>query len=110
MASRFTSHTSWTSSFFTCCGGTPGLLPSARFKTMQTSPPNRYTRQVLLPRIWELRHNWTAYDAAYIARAKELSAPLLTRDRGFASGSAPDTGRKFVWFSAPAAPPCHTGA
>ena len=35
---------------------------------------------VLLPRIWELRHNVTAYDGAYIALAEALSAPLLTRD------------------------------
>lgn len=42
----------------------------------------RYPHNTLLPRIWELRHNFTAYDAAYIALAEALSAPLLTRDTG----------------------------
>ena len=34
-----------------------------------------------LPRIWDLRHNLTAYDAAYVALAELLDAPILTRDR-----------------------------
>jgi predicted nucleic acid-binding protein len=38
-------------------------------------------------RIWELRHNATAYDAAYIALAEALDAPLLTCDG--AIGSVP---------------------
>jgi predicted nucleic acid-binding protein len=48
---------------------------------------NRYPHDVLAPRIWQLRHNWTAYDAAYIALAESLDAPLITRDRALASGS-----------------------
>lgn len=48
---------------------------------------NRYSHRALAPRIWELRHNWTAYDAAYIALAEALDAPLITRDRALASGS-----------------------
>ena len=31
-------------------------------------------------RIWELRHNVTSYDAAYVAIAEDLGCPLLTRD------------------------------
>jgi predicted nucleic acid-binding protein len=46
---------------------------------------NRYPHDVLAPRVWQLRHNWTAYDAAYIALAEALDAPLLTRDRALAS-------------------------
>jgi predicted nucleic acid-binding protein len=34
----------------------------------------------LLPRIWDLRDSVTAYDAAYIALAEGLDAPLLTCD------------------------------
>jgi predicted nucleic acid-binding protein len=40
----------------------------------------RYPHYALLPRIWELRHNLTAYDATYVALAEALDAPLLTRD------------------------------
>ncbi len=45
----------------------------------------RYPHDLFLPRIWELRHNVTAYDASYIALAEELSAPLLTRDQSLAA-------------------------
>jgi predicted nucleic acid-binding protein len=42
----------------------------------------RYPHAMLLPRIWELRHNLSAYDAAYVALAERLGAILLTRDAG----------------------------
>jgi predicted nucleic acid-binding protein len=48
-------------------------------------PLIRYPHQALLPRIWELRNNLTAYDAAYVALAEALDAPLLTRDRRIAA-------------------------
>jgi predicted nucleic acid-binding protein len=32
-------------------------------------PAERYSHTPLIPRIWELRHNFTAYDATYIALA-----------------------------------------
>lgn len=51
-------------------------------------PISRYPHSILLPRIWELRHNLTAYDAAYLALAEALDAPLLTRDRALASVGA----------------------
>lgn len=41
-----------------------------------------------LARIWQFRHNVTAYDAAYLALAEALDAPLLTRDRALASAGA----------------------
>jgi predicted nucleic acid-binding protein len=47
----------------------------------------RYQHDVLLPRVWELRHNLTTYDAAYVALAEALDATLLTRDRRLAAAS-----------------------
>ncbi|NIR44628.1 MAG: type II toxin-antitoxin system VapC family toxin [Gemmatimonadetes bacterium] len=40
----------------------------------------RYEHAILLPRIWDLRGNLTANDAAYVALAEALGAPLLTFD------------------------------
>jgi predicted nucleic acid-binding protein len=43
-------------------------------------PLERYSHDLLVPRIWQLRHNLTAYDAAYVALAEVLGATLLTCD------------------------------
>ena len=48
-------------------------------------PLSRYPHDVFLSRIWELRDNLTAYDAAYVALAEVLEAPIVTRDRALAS-------------------------
>jgi predicted nucleic acid-binding protein len=48
-------------------------------------PLTRYPHGLFLPRIWELRRNVTAYDAAYVALAEALAAPLVTRDAALAS-------------------------
>jgi predicted nucleic acid-binding protein len=45
----------------------------------------RYAPILLLPRIWRLRQNLTAYDAAYVALAEQLQAPLITRDQRMAA-------------------------
>jgi predicted nucleic acid-binding protein len=50
-------------------------------------PVYRYPHDFLLPRVWELRNNLTAYDAVYIALAEALGAPLLTRDRRLAAAA-----------------------
>ena len=47
-------------------------------------PVRRYPHDVLLPRVWDLQHNLTAYDAVYVALAEALDAPLVTRDRRLA--------------------------
>lgn len=40
----------------------------------------RYPHSALADRIWELRENLTAYDAAFVALAEALDAPLVTCD------------------------------
>src|SRR5947209_3533241 len=45
----------------------------------------RYRHDFLLPRVWELRNNLSAYDAVYVALAEMLGAPLLTHDGRLAS-------------------------
>jgi predicted nucleic acid-binding protein len=48
-------------------------------------PLHRYPHDFLLPRVWDLRNNLTAYDAMYVALAEVLDAPLLTRDKRLAA-------------------------
>jgi predicted nucleic acid-binding protein len=48
-------------------------------------PLVRYPHEPLLGRIWDLKHNLTAYDAAYVVLAEALGANLITRDAALAS-------------------------
>ncbi|HVR73094.1 MAG TPA: type II toxin-antitoxin system VapC family toxin [Planctomycetota bacterium] len=45
----------------------------------------RHSHTPFLGRIWQLRHNVTAYDAAYLALAEALPATLVTRDARLSS-------------------------
>jgi predicted nucleic acid-binding protein len=47
----------------------------------------RYGHAGLLPRVWEMRNNLSAYDAVYVALAQVLNATLLTCDRRLASAA-----------------------
>lgn len=47
----------------------------------------RYPHTSLLPRIWEMRRNVTAYDACYVALAEALDVPLVTADARLAAAS-----------------------
>lgn len=45
--------------------------------------------ELVASRVWELRHNLTAYDAWYVAVAELLGAPLATLDQRLAGATGP---------------------
>jgi predicted nucleic acid-binding protein len=55
-------------------------------------PLTRYPHTLHLERVWSLRGNLTAYDAAYVALAEALDAVLVTRDAKLAA--APGLGAR----------------
>jgi predicted nucleic acid-binding protein len=64
-------------------------LPTARDATRclgvwRALGVERYAVTALLGRMWHLRHNLTAYDAAYVALAEFLGCQLITADRRLA--------------------------
>ena len=69
------------------------ILPAARaeaaVEALADLPVTRYPHAALAGRIWDLRGALTAYDAAYVALAEALDAPLLTRDAALAAASPP---------------------
>ncbi|MBV9119708.1 MAG: type II toxin-antitoxin system VapC family toxin [Chloroflexi bacterium] len=48
-------------------------------------PVRRHDHLPLLDRVWQLRHQVSAYDAAYIALAEGLGDEVLTRDQRLAN-------------------------
>jgi predicted nucleic acid-binding protein len=50
------------------------------FADLTALPLRRAPHHPFMPRIWELRENLTAYDAAYVALAEALGTVLLTTD------------------------------
>ena len=68
-----------------------GISESRRLELLEdltTMSISRYAHTAMLPRIWELRDNVSAYDAAYIVLAETLEAPLVTRDARLARAPA----------------------
>lgn len=58
----------------------PEDVARAALRDMWDTPLARAPHRSSLNRIWQLRHSVTAYDAAYVALAEQLDAPLLTCD------------------------------
>ncbi|MDQ6910209.1 MAG: type II toxin-antitoxin system VapC family toxin [Actinomycetota bacterium] len=46
---------------------------------------DHHPHEPLLPTMWRLHRNLSAYDAAYVSLAEVLEAPLLTLDAGIAA-------------------------
>jgi predicted nucleic acid-binding protein len=57
------------------------------FNDLKDLPISYYPHHILLNRAWDLRKNFTAYDATYISLAEALKAPLITCDSAFKKGS-----------------------
>ena len=72
---------------------TGGAIDNQRALGMLTDleelPLRRARHTPLLGRVWELRGNLTAYDAAYVALAEALRCPLATGDRRLAHAPGP---------------------
>jgi predicted nucleic acid-binding protein len=67
--------------------GSPKRITAARAGEMLADYAGlrimRYPMQPLQIRVFELRHNLTAYDAMYVALSETLRLPLLTDDGKF---------------------------
>ena len=61
-----------------------GVLSAARCKRAlgqwRELDVERYSHEHFLDRMWQLRHNVSAYDAAYVALTEALSTVLVTGD------------------------------
>ena len=66
-----------------------GHLGDRRFaeaiEDLAALPFDRYPTRPLMPRAYELRANFTAYDAAYVALAEALECELVTADARLAA-------------------------
>ena len=65
----------------------PPSLAAASVRHLGELDITRVAHAPLLERCWELRDNLTPYDAAYVALAEMVGAPLLTTDRRLARAS-----------------------
>lgn len=69
-------------------GTTEPARGRAAVEILQDLPVARHPERPLLPRLWQLRENLSAYDATYVALAEAIGCPLLTGDASLASAPA----------------------
>ena len=72
---------------FTFSGAITGQRAQAAIEDLAAFPIRKHLHTALLPRMWELRHNLTVYDAVYVALAEALDAGLATLDRRIATAA-----------------------
>ena len=70
---------------FEARGEISDVRASAALEDLADLGATRHEHEALLPIVWQLRHNLTAYDAVYVALALALEAPLLTLDERLAN-------------------------
>ena len=61
-------------------GDLDALDAEAALDTLRALDLQRHAHEPLLPRVWELRNNLSAYDAVYVALAEALDGVLVTCD------------------------------
>jgi predicted nucleic acid-binding protein len=61
-----------------------GPRSAAALQDLDDMPVTLFSTRALVGRAWQLRHNFTAGDAIYVALAEALDEPLLTTDRALA--------------------------
>ena len=70
---------------YTLSGDLTSERAGQALEDLMDMPLLRYPHMPFMGRIWELRTNMTAYDAAYIALAEVLPATFVTCDRRVAT-------------------------
>lgn len=65
-------------------GAISGAVARHALDGLRDLPLQRYPHLALLPRVFELRTNVTAYDGIYLALSEGLGADFYTRDRRLA--------------------------
>lgn len=65
-------------------------------ETLAQLPIARYPTVTLLERAWSLRHNFTAYDAMYVALAEAVGTRLVTTDDRLAKAARTHTAIEVV--------------
>lgn len=73
-----------------------GAAASTALQHLARFPIRRMRLAPLLPRMWELRDNVSAYDAAYVALAERLDGPLVTGDARLAGATGPRCGFELI--------------
>jgi predicted nucleic acid-binding protein len=72
---------------FVRAGTVAATQAAAALDAWRSLAVTRHAHDSLLSRIWVLRENITVYDAAYVALAELLDAPLITCDEKLASAT-----------------------
>ncbi len=102
MAMRFTRRTSSTWRFCTPCEKYAMATRTKEADYQQalvawlSVPVTRHPHDLYAARIWALRHNVSAYDAAYVALAEAFRAPLITRDERLAGSTGHQARIEFI--------------
>lgn len=71
-------------------GHLDATLASLAIEDLRAWPGDRFDHRALLARAWELRESVRGWDAAYVALAEVLDAPLITLDARLARASGPE--------------------